>query len=145
MSAPAEGALAASVHARCERKYGVEIAARGHRLAADEPAGRGGADAAPTPLELLASALAACTAITLRMYAEGKGWELGTVKVDCRALVDGKGFRFERVIRFGAPLAEEQRARLGEIAERTPVTKVVKAGAPLATELLAGDGGPDAA
>jgi putative redox protein len=108
---------------------------REHRLASDEPTERGGSDAGASPLELLATALAACTAITLRMYAEVKGWELGEVKVDCRAFVEGKGHRFERVIRIAAPLEDAQRARLAEIAERTPVTKVVKAGAPLATEL----------
>ena len=135
MTTPAEGALAASVHARCERTYQVDAAVRSHRVQADEPVASGGGDTAPTPLELLASGLAACTAITLRMYAERKGWELGEVKVDCRAFAAGAGYRFERVIRLGAPLDEAQRTRLGEIAEKTPVTKVVKAGAPVATEL----------
>jgi putative redox protein len=127
--------LAASVHARCERKYQVESTARTHLVRSDEPAATGGDDTAQTPLELLASALAACTAITLRMYAERKGWELGEVKVDCRAFVAGAGYRFERVVRLGAPLADEQKTRLGEIAEKTPVTKVVKAGAPVTTEV----------
>jgi putative redox protein len=135
MTTPAEGTLAASVHARCQAKYAVETAVRHHRVPADEPASRGGGDAAPTPLELLASALAACTAITLRMYAERKGWELGEVQVECRALAAGDGYRFDRVIHLGRPLAEAQRARLAEIAEKTPVTRVVKAGAPVTTAL----------
>lgn len=133
MTTPAEGALAASVHARCPEKYAVRIAVRHHELAADEPLSNGGGDTAPSPLELLATGLASCTAITLRMYAERKGWALGEVKVDCRAFVEGKGYRFERVVRVGVPLDEERRARLAEIAEKTPVTKVVKAGAPLST------------
>jgi putative redox protein len=135
MTTPTDGALAASVHARCERRYQVEATARSHRIPADEPVEAGGSDAAATPLELLAAGLAACTAITLRMYAERKGWELGELKVDCRALVAGEGWRFERVVRAGAPLDEAQRARLVEIAEKTPVTRIVKAGAPVATEL----------
>ncbi len=135
MTTPPEGALAASVHAKCEARFAVEAAARNHRILSDEPAGRGGADGGPTPVELLATALAACTAITLRMYADAKGWELGTVRVDCRAFVEGKGYRFERAIRIGAPLDEARRARLADIADKTPVTKVVRAGAPLATEL----------
>jgi putative redox protein len=135
VTTPADGALAASVHARCERKYQVELNARSHPVQADEPLASGGGDSAQTPLELLASALAACTAITLRMYAERKGWELGEVRVDCRALVAGASYRFERVVVLGAPLTAEQRARLGEIAEKTPVTKVVKAGAAVATEV----------
>ena len=133
MTTPTDGALAASAHARCELKYQVQATARRHELRADEPVAAGGTDTAPTPLELLTTGLAACTAITLRMYAERKGWELGTVKVDCRAFVEGTGYRFERAIRLGAPLGDEQRARLGEIAEKTPVTRIVKAGAPVAT------------
>jgi putative redox protein len=135
MTTPAEGALAASVHARCERQYQVATSVRSHQVAADEPASNGGTDTAPTPLELLTAGLASCTAITLRMYAARKGWELGEVKVDCRAFVAGAGYRFERVIRAGAPLDEAQRARLAEIAEKTPVTKIVKGGAPLTTQL----------
>jgi putative redox protein len=132
---PSEGALAASVHSRCEHEYTVETIVRRHRIGADEPTDKGGSDGAPTPLELLATSLAACTAITLRMYGERKGWELGTLKVDCRGFVDGTSYRFERSIRIGAPLADEQRARLGEIAERTPVTRVVTAGARVVTEI----------
>jgi putative redox protein len=135
MTTPTEGAMAASAHARCEVKYQVQTSVRRHQVPADEPLAAGGTDTAPSPLELLTSGLAACTAITLRMYAERKGWELGTVRVDCRAFAEGGGYRFERVIRLGAPLDDEQRRRLGEIAEKTPVTRIVKAGAPVATEL----------
>jgi putative redox protein len=131
----ADGALAASVHSLCEQKYTVDTIARRHRIGADEPTEAGGGDGAPTPLELLATSLAACTAITLRMYGERKGWELGTLKVDCRVFVDGTSYRFERSIRIGTPLPEDQRARLAEIADRTPVTRVVRAGARVATEI----------
>lgn len=133
MTTPADGALVASVHATCERGYAVDATVRHHRVLADEPSAAGGTDTGATPLELLASGLAACTAITLRMYADRKGWDLGVVRVDCRAFAAGGGYRFERVIRLGAPLGDEQKARLGEIAEKTPVTRVMKAGAPVAT------------
>jgi len=133
MTTPTDGTMAASAHARCEPKYQVQATARRHEIPADEPVAAGGTDSAPTPLELLATSLAACTAITLRMYAERKGWELGTIKVDCRAFTEGTGYRLERAIRLGAPLGDEQRARLGEIAEKTPVTRIVKAGAAVAT------------
>ncbi|HET7753786.1 MAG TPA: OsmC family protein [Anaeromyxobacteraceae bacterium] len=125
----------ASVHAVCERKYAVETTMRTHRVTVDEPVARGGADTGPSPLEALASALAACTAITLRMYAERKGWELETVRVDCRAFAAGHEYRFERSIRIAAPLEEAQRARLAEIAEKTPVTTIVKAGARVTTSV----------
>jgi putative redox protein len=135
MTAPVARALLASVHARCEAKYAVETAVRHHRVLADESAERGGADTGPAPLEGLAAALASCTAITLRMYAERKGWELGVVTVHVRAFAEGAGHRFERRIRLEAKLADEQRARLVEIAEKTPVTRIVKAGAPIVTQL----------
>ena len=135
MSSPNEGALAASVHATCESGYAVRTTARHHEVAADEPTSAGGGDAAATPMELLAAGLAACTAITLRMYAERKGWTLGVVKVDARAFLEGGAYRFERVIRLGAPLDEAQRARLAEIAEKTPVTRIVASGAPVRTEV----------
>jgi putative redox protein len=135
MTAPAARPLVASVHARCEAKYAVETTVRHHRVLADEAAERGGADTGPAPLEQLAAALASCTAITLRMYAERKGWELGVVAVDVRAFAEDAGYRFERRIRLEAQLADEQRARLGEIAEKTPVTRIVKTGAQIVTQL----------
>jgi putative redox protein len=135
MTTSKDGGLVASVHARCEAKYRVETTARRHRVPADEGADRGGADSGPNPLELVATALASCTAITLRMYAERKGWELGVVRVDVRAFSEASGYRFHRSIRLGAPLGDAERARLGEIAEKTPVTRIVKAGAPVATDL----------
>jgi len=135
MSESTEGAMAASVHARCEEKYAVETAIRHHRVHADEPATKGGGDTAPSPLEGLSAALAGCTAITLRMYAERKGWELGTVKVDVRAYVDGPGYRFERSVKISAPLGDDEKGRLLEIAEKTPVTRVVKAGSPVVTKM----------
>jgi putative redox protein len=135
MAAPAERKLVATVRARCEAQYAVEASIRQHRVTSDEPAARGGADSGPNPLELVATALASCTAITLRMYAERKGWDLGTVIVECRVFAEGKEHRLERSIDLGAPIPEEQRSRLAEIAEKTPVTRLVKAGAPVATEL----------
>jgi putative redox protein len=64
-----------------EKPYGVRIDAGGHALRGDEPADHGGADSGPTPFGLLLSGLGACTAITLRMYAERKGWPLTGVDV----------------------------------------------------------------
>ncbi|HYS74507.1 MAG TPA: OsmC family protein, partial [Burkholderiales bacterium] len=98
-------------------------------------ASRGGTDTGPSPYELLLAGLGACTAITLRMYAERKGWQLGTIHVDLELHKDDEGDtgRIARVVSFSAPLQPEQRARLAEIAEKTPVTRTIKAGAVIDT------------
>jgi putative redox protein len=106
-----------------------------HVVPSDESAARGGGDTGPSPTELLLAALASCTSITLRMYADRKGWELGTVHVDVSFFRAGVSTRIERTIRLGAALAPEQLARLGEIADKTPVTKMVMTGVPIATRV----------
>jgi putative redox protein len=113
--------------------YAVSIAAGHHRLQADEGPELGGRDVGPSPYDLLCSALGACTAITLRMYAERKQWPLTAVHVDVRFLVKGKEGSIARVLTFEGELDEEQRARLGDIAERTPVTLTLKQGLPITT------------
>jgi len=109
----------------------------GHGLTADEPVHAGGADTGPAPYELLLSALGACTAITLRMYAERKGWELGDVRVELALHKSrGAGDRITRVVRFGAALTEAQRGRLAEIVEKTPVTLTIRQGAAIETTFV---------
>jgi putative redox protein len=113
--------------------YTVTVASGRHRFAADEPESAGGADAGPTPLGLLVSALGACTAITLRMYAERKGWALTGVVVDARFTGDSGGGHIDRVITLDGDLDAAQRERLGEIAGRTPVTRIVAEGREIRT------------
>jgi putative redox protein len=116
--------------------YRVELRAGPHRLVADEPAAGGGGDAGPSPFGLLLGGLAACTAMTLRMYAERKGWGLASIEVDVRYdVVDDAQASIDRTITLPADLTAEQRDRLAEIAERTPVTLAVRAGTPLTTTL----------
>src|SRR3954452_11336329 len=109
------------------------IRAGHHTIICDEPPSNGGADAGPSPFALMLSSLAACTSITLRMYADRKGWSVAPVKVDVRGFRDGDALRIERVVRLGAPVTDEQRARLAEIADKTPVTKVLVNGAAITT------------
>ena len=114
--------------------YRVDVRVGAHQLTADEPAAAGGGDIGPSPFGLLLSGLAACTATTLRMYAERKGWELALVDVDVRYDVDVDGRAvIERNITVPVDLAPEQRQRLADVAERTPVTLAIRAGTPIAT------------
>jgi putative redox protein len=115
-------------------RYRVDLQVRAHELIADEPVDRGGGDLGPKPFGLLASALAACTAITLRMYAIRKGWELTSLEVDVRYdLSDDNTASFARTVTVPSDLDDEQRERLAEVAERTPVTLALRGGTPILT------------
>jgi len=117
--------------------YAASIQAGKHRWIADEPPAVGGTDTGPSPYQLFLSGLAACTSITLRMYADRKGWKLGNVHVAVELDKDGQEDtgKITRLISFSEPLTAEQRSKLAEIAEKTPVTRTIKAGAPITTEL----------
>src|SRR5258706_23302 len=116
--------------------YACVIHAGRHELTADESTARGGTDTGPAPYQLLLSSLAACTAITLRMVAARKGWELGSIHVDVELHKDDGADRIARAITLSAPLSAEQKATLADIVEKTPVTKTIKAGAPIETTFL---------
>src|SRR5262245_2973579 len=115
--------------------YAVSITAGHHQLKADEGPKLGGQDTGPSPYELLCAALCACTAITLRMYAERKQWPLHGVGVDAHFALHGKEGAITRVLSFEGELDDEQRARLADIAERTPVTLTLKRGVSITTVL----------
>ena len=114
-------------------RYRTEISVGGRDLVADEPVALGGQDAGFAPYDLLLAGLGACTAITLRMYADRKGWPLESVEVGLR-LAGREDKRIDRTLAI-VGLNEEQRARMADIAERTPVTLTLKAGLPITTTL----------
>jgi putative redox protein len=115
-------------------RYHVDIQAGKHQLDADEPADHGGGDTGPPPFGLLLSGLGACTAITLRMYAERKDWPLEGLQVRLTYTVQDRATRWiDRAITLRGPLGDDQRAKLAEIAEKTPVTKAVRAGTEIRT------------
>ncbi len=115
--------------ARRRQGYEHELEIREHRLITDEPEKRGGGDAGPTPTELLAASLAACTAITIEMYADRKEWELGRVEVavDARTPSKDTSARFEVTTRIAAELSDEQRERILAIAGKCPVHRTLSA------------------
>jgi putative redox protein len=116
--------------------YAVSIDTGHHQLQADEPDKLGGRDVGPAPYELLCSALCACTAITLRMYANRKQWPLRAVHVDVHFKQEEKEGRIRRVLNLEGELDHQQRKRLADIAERTPVTLTLKQGLVITTMLV---------
>ena len=122
--------------------YAVRIDADGHELRADEPVRSGGQDSGPAPFALVMAGLGACTAITLRMYAERKGIPLEGLQVRLDYHVADREHRWiDRAITLRGAMDDEQRARLAEIAERTPVTKAIKAGTEIRTTFTDGSAG----
>jgi putative redox protein len=127
--------------------FRTDVIAGGHALVADEPASVGGTAAGPSPYDLLSAALAACTSMTLKMYASHKKLKLesATVRVrhgkihaadceDCET-TEGRIDRFERELLLVGELSEEQRQRLLEIADRCPVHRTLHAEVKLRTSL----------
>lgn len=120
--------------------FRTEISARGHTLVADEPLTFGGTDEGPTPYDYLTAALGACTAMTIRMYADRRGWPLEGVTVrlmhsrvhekdceHCEAQSVGID-QISRRIELSGELTEEQRAGLLRIADRCPVGQTLARG-----------------
>jgi putative redox protein len=120
--------------------YSFDVEVGGHRFRVDEPREEGGSNTGPSPTQYLAGALGACTAITMRMYANRKEIPLEKVSVDVEyARVANKDLpaelrrpegtttvaRLDRAIDMQGPLSEDQRARLMEIAERCPVHRAL--------------------
>jgi putative redox protein len=115
--------------------YRQDISTGAHHLVADEPINAGGQDAGPAPYDLLLASLGACTAITLRMYADRKGWDLGTLRVELALLKNAAGeTRIERVLHSSSALSDEQWSRILDIASKTPVTKTIQSGTPIVTQ-----------
>ena len=98
-----------------------------HQVTIDEPRDIGGDDEGPCPEQLLAASLAACTAITIEMYGQRKGWDIGPVEVDAQYSPAERGCptRFELVLRLPSHLSEEQVASLRVIAAKCPVHRTL--------------------
>jgi putative redox protein len=106
-------------------KHTVRV--REHQLTVDECVDAGGEDAGPDPQELLAASLASCTAITMEMYAERKGWEIGDVEVEVQYSPAERGCptKFELVLRLPEEMPAEQVERMRVIAAKCPVHRTL--------------------
>ena len=127
---------AAAVHDNGPGRVQVEVSAGGRSFPADEPIAAGGGGAGPSPHDLLAAGLAACTAMTLRLYADRKAWPLERIDVAVDHLRQPDAAPpdlFRRQIVLTGPLDEAQRERLMQIAERCPVHRTLTAGARVET------------
>jgi putative redox protein len=150
----ADDGLAAAADETAARTGGAgfltSLISAGHRLLADEPEAAGGSDAGPSPYDLLSAALAACTTMTLTLYARHKKLDVAAVTAvvkhnkvhaadceDCET-TDGKVDVFERLITVDGKLTEEQRARMLEIADRCPVHRTLHSAVTIRTRA-----GPD--
>jgi uncharacterized OsmC-like protein/alpha-beta hydrolase superfamily lysophospholipase len=119
-------------------KFQQAIAIGRHRLIADEPTAAGGLDSGPSPYDFLLAGLGACTAMTMRLYAEHKGLALDRVAValkhgkihaaDCESCEtrEGKIDRIDRTITIDGDLADQDRAKLMEIADKCPVHRTLR-------------------
>lgn len=109
--------------------YQTTIEVSGHALLGDEPERNGGGDTGPAPYDFVLAGLGACTAITLRMYADRKQWPLDALDVGLHlGHADDGAMMVRRTLSFSGALDAEQKARMAEIAEKTPVTLTLKAG-----------------
>jgi putative redox protein len=112
---------------RSSSTYTHRIEIRQHQLTVDEPADQGGEDTGPTPQELLAASLASCTAITMEMYAKRKGWDIGSLQVECEYTPAERGLptHFNLVLRIADACSEEQVERLRVIAAKCPIHRML--------------------
>ncbi|MFW6077540.1 MAG: alpha/beta fold hydrolase [Hyphomicrobiales bacterium] len=128
-----------------------DVIAAGHRLLADEPVDMGGLGSGPSPYDLLAAALGACTSMTLRMYATRKNLDLGRITVDvthgkvhardcvdCAEGLEGRIDRFERTISIDGSLSADLDDKLVEIAGKCPVHRTLEAGSAVVTKISRG-------
>lgn len=125
--------------------FQTRIRTAGVEILADEPVAVGGLGSGPSPYQLLGSALASCTTMTIRLYAARKGWPVRRVRtaVGHRRDPDASpADRFTRRISIDGDLDEAQRQRLFEIADRCPVHRTLTSGARV--ETLLGDALPSA-
>jgi putative redox protein len=115
-----------AIVARRRQGYAHDVEVDGHTLRVDEPPEARGEGSGPRPTMLLGASLAGCIAITVEMYAERKGWDVGAVEVEVEMTYEGPvPTSFEVALKLPEHLDAEQRRRLLVIATKCPVHKVL--------------------
>jgi putative redox protein len=119
--------MKATARRTSQHGFAHEIEVRDHHLVVDEPRGAGGEDDGPSPQELLAASLASCTAVTMEMYAERKGWDIGQIEVECEftAAERGSPTKFAVTLKVPDACSEEQIERLRVIAAKCPIHRTL--------------------
>jgi len=116
--------------------YVVDLTAGAHALQGDEGPHEGGEDRGPSPFGFVLAGLAQCTAATLRMYMQRKGWPASTVSVNVELHIEAdRTQKIHRTVSVDAVLDDSQWTRLAEICEKTPVTLFIKRGTPVDTTM----------
>ena len=105
-----------------------------HRLLTDVSPEFGGEGSGPEPHDLLAAALAACTTLTVNLYAKRKGYQLDEVQVSIKHGQEGAAYALHRNIRYVGALSEEEKQRLTDIANKCPVHKTLSGQIQITTE-----------
>ena len=108
------------------KNYLAEAKVRNHFVVTDVPISDGGEDTAPTPVEYLLTAIGGCVAITLRMYAARRSWDVGEITVNVFQNKDAQGSYLSEEISFENDITEDQRKRLLVFAGKCPVARMVK-------------------
>ena len=107
-------------------KHEIEVGR--HQLTADEPVTAGGTDSGPSPQEMLAASVPSCSAITMELYAQRKGWDIGDVAVDVdyEPAQRGSPTKFRMAVRLPKELPEDQREKLMQIVAKCPVHRTLE-------------------
>lgn len=121
-------------------KYRTDITAGMHHFLADEPVDLGGRDFGPTPTQYMAAALASCSSMTMKMYADRKEWDMesATAEVDYKRDRESGVTTFTKKITIIGNLDEAQRKRIFEIASRCPVHRMIQGTVEIESELSEG-------
>lgn len=111
-----------------ENSYKTKVFAGGHFIYADEPESLGGKDEGMTPGALLLASLGSCTAITIKMYANRKEWDVQSIKIHLEICAENdmdKHTTIERKLEINGNLSDEERTRLFQIADKCPIHKIL--------------------